>query len=239
MKKNSDESLQREYYKTVASTYHERHVSDQDEHALALDLLVMIARHHKVAGSFLDVGAGTGRAMKHMALAFPEALIQGIEPVAELRQQAVNINEISPSDLLEGCARRLPFCDDSFDWVVETGILHHISDWQHAVAEMVRVARYGVLISDSNNIGQGSSRARNLKKIIKKLGCWNLLVWVQTKGKMSKWSEGDGLYYSFCAFDALPLLSRKFSQVQIMNTQGTGSADLLSSVSHVAIVARR
>jgi len=49
---------------------------------------------------------------------------------------------------------------------------------------MARLARYGVLISDTNNIGQGSPRARMLKKLIKKLGLWNAFVWLQTKGKM-------------------------------------------------------
>ena len=236
---STDESRQRDYYKATAASYHARHVGEQDEHGLALELLVMLARHHGVAQSFLDVGAGTGRAMKALAMAFPQARVQGIEPVAELRQQAERLNGISGADLREGDALQLPFADNSVDWVVETGVLHHIRDWPHAVAEMVRVARYGVLISDTNNIGQGSPRTRSFKKLIKKLGLWNLLVWLQTKGKMSKWSEGDGLYYSFCAFDALPLLRRKFDQVQLMNTQGSGDADLLGSVSHVAIVATR
>lgn len=236
---STDESRQRAYYKATAASYHERHVGEADEHALALELLVMLARHCDVAGSFLDVGAGTGRAMKALSTAFPLSRVQGIEPVAELRQQAKIQNGISCEDLREGNALQLPFSDDSFDWVVETGVLHHIRDWRRAVSEMARVAHYGVLISDTNNIGQGSPRSRNLKKMIKKLGFWNVLVWLQTKGKMSKWSDGDGLYYSFCAFDTLPLLRRKFGQANIMNTKGNGAADLLSSVSHVAIVARK
>ncbi len=235
----TDQSRQRDYYKATAATYQERHVADQDEHGLALELLVMLARYYGVAESFLDVGAGTGRAMKALSLAFPQARVQGIEPVAELRQQAELMNGISGEDLREGDALQLPFADNSIDWVVETGVLHHIRDWRRAVAEMVRVARYGVLISDTNNIGQGSPRTKTLKKLIKKLGLWNLFVWLQTKGKMSKWSEGDGLYYSFCAFDALPLLRLKFEQVQLMNTQGSGDPDLLGSVSHVAIVVSR
>jgi hypothetical protein len=64
-------------------------------------------------------------------------------------------------------------------------------------------------------------------------------VWLQTKVKMSKWSAGDGVYYSFCAFDTLPLLRSKFAHVQVMNTKGRGEADLLSSATHLAIVARR
>ncbi len=190
----SDEARQRAYYQATAASYHERHVG---EHC-----------------SFLDVGAGTGRAMKALAAAFQQARVQGIEPVAELRQQAEIQNGISGDDLREGDALQLPFADDSFDWVVETGVLHHIRHWPQAVAEMARVARYGVLISDTNNILQGRPRTRKLKKLIKKLGLWNAFVWLQTKGKMSKWSEGDGVYHS-------------------------GAADLLSAVSHVAIVARR
>lgn len=55
---------------------------------------------------------------------------------------------------------------------------------------------------------------------------------------MSKFSEGDGVYYSFCAFDAIPLMNSKFASINVMNTQGIASADLLSSVSHVAVLAR-
>ena len=237
---STDEARQRAYYQSTAASYHERHVdAEEGEHELALELLVMLARRHGVAGSFLDVGAGTGRAMKALASAFPQARVQGIEPVAELRQQAEIINGISGADLREGDAPQLPFADDSFDWVVETGVLHHIRHWPRAVEEMARVARYGVLISDNNNIGQGSPKARTLKKWMKKLGLWTAFVWLQTKGKMSKWSEGDGVYYSFCAFDSLPLLRSKFAHVQVMNTKGSGEANLLSSATHVAIVARR
>jgi ubiquinone/menaquinone biosynthesis C-methylase UbiE len=234
----TDEARQRAYYQATAASYHERHMGEQDEHGLGLQLLVMLARYHGVTGSFLDVGAGTGRAMKTLATAFPQARVQGIEPVTELRQQAGTLG-ISGDDLLEGDALQLPFADDSFDWVVETGVLHHIRNWPQAVTEMARVARYGVLISDTNNIGQGSPWARKLKSLIKKLGLWTVFVWLQTNGKMIKWSEGDGVYYSFCAFDALPLLHSKFPHVQVMNTRGSGEADLLSSVSHVAIVASR
>jgi ubiquinone/menaquinone biosynthesis C-methylase UbiE len=236
----TDESRQRAYYQATAASYHDRHVhGEEGEHDLALELLVMLARHYGVAGSFLDVGAGTGRAMKALASAFPQARVHGIEPVAELRQQARILNGISTDDLVDGNALELPFADDSFDWVVETGVLHHIRHWPRAVEEMARVARYGVLISDNNNIGQGSPKARMLKKFMKKLGLWTAFVWLQTKGKMSKWSEGDGVYYSFCAFDTLPLLQSKFAHAQVMNTKGSGEANLLSSATHVAIVARR
>ncbi len=64
---------------------------------------------------------------------------------------------------------------------------------------MVRVARVGVLISDSNNMGQGSAAARALKQCVKGMGLWKALIWAQTGGRMYKESDGDGVYYSFCA----------------------------------------
>ena len=159
------EARQRANYQSTAASYHDRHVDDEEgKHELALELLAMLARHNGVAGSFLDEGAGSGRAMKALASAFPQARVQGIEPGAELRQQSEIIYGISGADLREGDAQQLPCAGDSFDWVVETGALHHIRNSPRAVEEMVRVARYGVLISDNNNnIGQGSPKARTLK----------------------------------------------------------------------------
>ncbi len=74
----ADEARQRAYYQATAASYHERHVGEKDEHGLALELLVMLGRHHGVAGSFLDVGAGTGRGMKALAMAFLQARVQRV-----------------------------------------------------------------------------------------------------------------------------------------------------------------
>jgi hypothetical protein len=71
----TDEARQRAYYQATAASYHECHVGEQGEHDLALDLLVMLARRQGVSGSFLDVGAGTGRAMRALATAFPQARV--------------------------------------------------------------------------------------------------------------------------------------------------------------------
>jgi len=61
--------------------------------------------------------------MKTLAKAFPQARVQGIEPVAELSQQVAILNGISGDDLREGDALQLPFAYNSFGWVMETGVL--------------------------------------------------------------------------------------------------------------------
>lgn len=111
---------------------------EEGEHDLALELLMMLTCHHGIASSFLDVWAGTGCAMKALASAFPQARVQGIKPVAELRKQAEIMNRNSSAYLRERNALQLPFADDSFDWVVEMGVLHHMRLWPRAVEEMAR-----------------------------------------------------------------------------------------------------
>jgi len=226
---------QRAYYAATASSYNEMHVDQFDEHAKALSLFCGIASQLSHA-SVLDVGAGTGRALRFLKSALPSARTLGVEPVAELRAAGLSDGVLKPEQLIDGDATRLNFENDSFDWVIETGVLHHIKDFDSAVAEMVRVARVGVLISDSNNIGQGGLASRAIKRAIKAAGLWPTLVWAQTRGKGYKWSEGDGVYYSFCAFDCVARLKSKFSNIHYINTQRSGF-DLYGSSPHVAIIA--
>ena len=53
--------------------------------------------------------------MTALVMAFPEMRMQGIEPVAKLRQQAAILNRISGKDLRERDPVQLPSADDSFD----------------------------------------------------------------------------------------------------------------------------
>ena len=60
------------------------------------------------------------------------------------------------------------------------------------VAEMIRVVKRAIFLSDSNRFGQGSRAARLLKTALYKTGLWRTARFVQTKGKMYTLSEGDG-----------------------------------------------
>jgi ubiquinone/menaquinone biosynthesis C-methylase UbiE len=234
--RSNPEKLQREYYERTAANYERAHVAVEDEHGVALSFLEGLAAG-KAHASFLDVGAGTGRAMRRLKKTFPHSRVVGVEPVAALRAVACE-QGLAANDIEDGDATALRFDDDSIDWVVETGVLHHVRDWRQAVSEMCRVARTGVLISDSNNVGQGRWLARQAKAGLRALGLWQGVIAVQTRGKMYKYSEGDGIYFSFCAFDCVPLLRTKFPNVHYINTVPAGP-DLLRSAGHVAIIAWR
>ena len=228
---------QRAYYARTAEHYDAMHVSDRDEHGIALAALAGLARLCG-ATSILDVGAGTGRALVRLQRELPGVMLTGVEPVAELRAIGHG-NGISPEMLRDGDALALPFADDSFDFVIETGVLHHIAEPSRAVAEMVRVARLGVLISDANNLGQGSPPARLAKRIIAGLGLWRAFIALATRGKMSKWSEGDGLFYSYSVFTDAALLKPKFPRLFFMNTAPLVGTDLKHGASSVALFGLR
>jgi hypothetical protein len=68
------------------------------------------------------------------------------------------------------------------------------------------------------------------------MGLWNAFLWLQTGGKMYKFSEGDGVYFSFCAFDTVPILQQKFGRIIYANTDSAGF-NLYGSAATVAIIA--
>ncbi|MEJ0067160.1 MAG: class I SAM-dependent methyltransferase [Caulobacteraceae bacterium] len=122
---SAEVAKQRAYYAATAELYDAKHVSHDDEHAQALALLSGFAGRTDHA-SFLDIGAGTGRGIRALRNAFPDARIVGVEPVAELRATGLATGDLGVDTLIDGDATALEFEGDAFDWVVETGVLHHV-----------------------------------------------------------------------------------------------------------------
>jgi ubiquinone/menaquinone biosynthesis C-methylase UbiE len=231
------EKLQ-EYYSRTAEHYDAMHIRQADEHGKALSAFMGLAEAFGPVGSVLDVGAGTGRAIEKLKARWPKAKIIGIEPADALREVG-HKKGIGYDELVAGDALDLEFRDDSFDFVIETGALHHIKTPIEAVKEMTRVARQGVMISDNNNIGQGGAGTRLIKFAIKSLGLWPASVFLETRGKMYKYSEGDGMYYSFSAFDCVNAIKAKFPCVHYMNTVKSSGFDLYRGATHVMIFATK
>ncbi|MEO0063127.1 MAG: hypothetical protein RLZZ08_1687 [Pseudomonadota bacterium] len=226
---------QRDYYTRTAEHYEAMHVGHMDEHQIALSAFAGMAQMIG-AGSVLDVGAGTGRAVRLLEQHLPEARIVGVEPVDALRAVG-HASGIAPEQLVPGDAMALPFPDKSFDFVIETAVLHHVADPAAAVREMVRVARKCVLISDSNKFGQGSTAVRWAKQMIGALGLWRPLIWLSTGGKMAKWSEGDGVYFSYSVFDTMNEISGTFPRHIWLTSASIIGTDLKRGTTNVAVLA--
>jgi ubiquinone/menaquinone biosynthesis C-methylase UbiE len=223
--------IQRAYYAKTAHRYDDS--GEAPEHALALRFLVATVRSIGV-DSILDMGSGTGRALLQFASELPEVKAVGIEPSAELREIGYS-KGLSKAQLIDGDALKLAFDDNSFDLVCEFGALHHIPDPSRAVAEMLRVSRKAIFISDSNNFGQGGRLSRLFKQTINAAGLWPLADRIKTRGKGYILSESDGLAYSYSVFNDYKQIRAACASVHMLNTRD-GAPDLYRSASHVALL---
>lgn len=196
---SSPEKIQALYYEKTAPAYDAMHTDDkEDEHYKALAFVAMLCKELELK-TILDVGAGTGRAVRFLLDHGRD--VRGVEPVTALIDEAERAG--LPSGLIvEGNGYRLPFDDHSFDAVIECGVLHHVAEPSRVVSEMTRVAKRAIFLSDNNRFGQGSPMARLMKLALHKLHLWKAAIFLQTKGKMYKVSEGDGLYYSYSVFES-------------------------------------
>lgn len=217
---------QLDYYRCTASQYADLHVAPGDEHFIALEYALALMPM-AAATSVLDVGAGTGRAVRFLQSRRPELRIVGLEPSDSLRRQA----EAQGGNYVAGTGEALPFRSKSFDVVLATGVLHHIARPAPVVAEMMRVARTAVMISDSNRFGQGPASARALKIAIYRTGLWPIFEKIRTRGKGYMESHSDGIFYSYSIFDSLPQLASWADRSFVIPTGGQSNGRWLCPIS--------
>jgi ubiquinone/menaquinone biosynthesis C-methylase UbiE len=214
--KTKEIKIQKLYYQQTAAQYDEMHVNEKVPHTMALAFLIGIIDYLDIK-SILDVGSGTGRAICHIKKYRPDIHIVGVEPVEELRKIAYS-KGLSAQELVYGDATKLQFKTAEFDLVCEFGILHHIAKPELAVSEMLRVAKKGIFISDTNNFGEGSLLSRSTKQILNFLGLWKVADFIKTKGKGYRISEGDGLSYSYSVFNNYKQIKNQCNSIHVLNT---------------------
>jgi SAM-dependent methyltransferase len=229
---NHADAIQRKFYTSTASAY-DQTCGRAPEHQFALHFLAAIL-DFTGASSVLDVGSGTGEVIRFFQHRSPSLHVVGTEPVDALRQQG-HASGIPKEKLVEGDGRQLPFADQSFDFVVEFGVLHHVAKPSLVVDEMLRVARYGVFLSDTNNLGQGSLLGRLIKNMAYWCGLWGVLNAIRTRGKGYIFEPHDGLWYYYTALSHYRKLRAHCSSVHVLNTRGTSRLHAIDA-SHVAIV---
>ena len=227
---------QRDYYAATAERYEALHVRAHDEHDLALAWLSGLLSHYD-AGSVLDIGCGTGRAPLYLRRHQPGVRVLGVEPSAELRAVG-HAAGIAADALVDGDATRLDYPDDSFDVVCEFGVLHHVQRPRVVIAEMLRVSRLGIFISDDNHFAAGSALNRVAKRSLGALGLWPAAYWLRSGGKGYRISEGDGLSYPYSVFDDLGFIETHCDLVQMGNMTAAGT-DLHAQAAHVALFGRK
>lgn len=234
MSPDEEVSLQRKYYSETAAKYDAMQISERDEHQFALAILSAMIEYHSIK-SVLDVGSGTGRALRYLKARHPGVRFAGIEPVEALRKMGHEAG-LSTEELKDGDVSSLAFADGEFDLVCEFAVLHHVPQPARAVAEMLRVARKAIFISDANNFGQGGAASRFLKQTINAMGLWRAFDWLHAGGRGYHVSTGDGLFYSYSVYNNFRQIRKACRYVHQINTADAGR-NLYRSSPSVAFLA--
>jgi ubiquinone/menaquinone biosynthesis C-methylase UbiE len=101
-------------------------------------------RAQQLGRDVLEIGAGSGSVAQQLLSSNPELAWTAIDLDPQMTAAAVTrLREFPNASAQTADATALPFPDASFDAVVSCLMLHHIIDWEAAVAEVARVLRPG------------------------------------------------------------------------------------------------
>ena len=89
----------------------------------------------------LDLGCGTGRWTKYL---LPKVgFMEAVDPSGAIFAADKLLGDISNVRLSQASIETLPFADESFDFVMSIGVLHHIPDTRKALNDCVKKVKKG------------------------------------------------------------------------------------------------
>ncbi len=97
-------------------------------------------------GHALEIGCGLGRGARLMIdkMGFSSVCAFDLEAILVKRARYLTPRRLhSVIDFFVGDAQELPFADETFDAVVNFGIIHHVLDWRRCISEISRVMKRG------------------------------------------------------------------------------------------------
>jgi ubiquinone/menaquinone biosynthesis C-methylase UbiE len=101
-------------------------------------------RAQRLGRDVLEIGSGSGSVARQLLSSDPELAWVAMDLDPQMTQAAATRLRAFPNASAQtGDATGMPFLDESFDSVVSCLMLHHIIDWERALAEVARVLRTG------------------------------------------------------------------------------------------------
>lgn len=117
----------------------------------------------QLAGDVLEIGCGSGAMAAEILRRCPDVRMTATDfddamvDVARRRLRAFG----DRASVRQADAAALPFDDQSFDFVVTFIMLHHVINWEAALAEIARVLRPGGALVGYDLVGDGTGQVIN------------------------------------------------------------------------------
>jgi ubiquinone/menaquinone biosynthesis C-methylase UbiE len=102
---------------------------------------ILDERHLNKDTYAMDMGCGTGRWTK--IIAQKAGFVEAVDPSSAIFVADRLLKDTPNVRLTQASVDTLPFADDSFDFVMSIGVLHHIPDTQKAMYDCVRKVKKG------------------------------------------------------------------------------------------------
>lgn len=111
-------------------------------------------------GDVLELGSGSGAMAVELLDRYPSIRLTAtdVDPAMRARCADRLASYGERVDIRDADATELPFDDNSFDAVVSFIMLHHVIDWEQALAEIARVLRPEGLVAGYDLVASGPSR---------------------------------------------------------------------------------
>lgn len=91
----------------------------------------------------LDAGAGLGREVINFATAAPTSTVVGLEFSDCAVNARKNVAHLGNACIVQGDILRMPFAEDSFDFILSEGVLHHTPNTSEAFSKCCKVLKKG------------------------------------------------------------------------------------------------
>lgn len=114
----------------------------------------------ELRGDVLELGSGSGAMAVELLDRFPAIRLTATDVDPAMRRAATTrlARYGDRAEVREADATRLPFPDGAFDGVVSFIMLHHVIDWERALAEIARVLRPGGIVAGYDLVASGPNR---------------------------------------------------------------------------------
>lgn len=91
----------------------------------------------------LDAGAGLGREVINLAKTSKESIVIGLEFSDCAANALKNVSSLGNAHIVQGDIMRMPFNEQSFDFILSEGVLHHTPDTRAAFRECCKLLKEG------------------------------------------------------------------------------------------------